>query len=577
MYCYKCGCELDSSDHCPNCGADVGTYKKIIYTSNYLYNDGLEKAKVRDLSGAILSLKNSLWYNKDNLDARNLLGLIYYEIGETVAALSEWVISKNINDERLHLKKNLGADYLTQVQTDKQTMENVESSISRYNHALECCYTDNLDVAILQLKKVLQVNSHYLRARQLLALLYIEGEQYKKAYRELQKCMRLDVGNTTTLRYLQEVEPHLNLSAENGTQHAVRTVKTESGSQESSGKRKKDKARKGDVISYTEGNETIIQPVNAHNPSVDGFRIPSWIYGGVIGFIVGAALVAFLVLPARIQSIRTQAQEEIVAISEESNSKDSEISDLENEIADLEQAQVDLQEELALALESDEDSENKIDTLMSSAAYYIEDSVDLTNATAKMEEILPSTAEDDMSSAFIQLYEQLYPLLRTEILQTHADAGILAYEEEDPDYEYVIEELTFANEFEDSEEYGDTWEQRQYYLADSYYQLYLADPDSEEVVEWIEAANEVIANLTSVSPDSEYTELATQLQETFPDVEDLEEMLEEMLAEEEAEQEDEDGEDEDEEQEEEEMAEEDEEGVTYEEVTEEEESTEEEE
>ena len=105
MYCFKCGCELNKTDHCPNCGADVGTYKKIIYTSNYLYNDGLQKAQVRDLSGAILSLKNSLWFNKDNLDARNLLGLIYYEIGETVAALSEWVISKNINDERLHRKQ----------------------------------------------------------------------------------------------------------------------------------------------------------------------------------------------------------------------------------------------------------------------------------------------------------------------------------------------------------------------------------------------------------------------------------------------------------------------------------------
>ena len=48
----------------------------MIHLSNYYYNDGLAKAGVRDLSGAIESLKNSLYYNKKNIIARNLLGLI---------------------------------------------------------------------------------------------------------------------------------------------------------------------------------------------------------------------------------------------------------------------------------------------------------------------------------------------------------------------------------------------------------------------------------------------------------------------------------------------------------------------
>ena len=56
----------------------------------------MEKAGVRDLSGAIESLKISLRFNKLNIDARNLLGLIYYEMGEVVTALTEWVISKNL-------------------------------------------------------------------------------------------------------------------------------------------------------------------------------------------------------------------------------------------------------------------------------------------------------------------------------------------------------------------------------------------------------------------------------------------------------------------------------------------------
>ena len=51
----------------------------------------MAKAKVRDLSGAIVALRNSVELNKYNTNARNLLGLIYFEM-ETVAALSEWVI-----------------------------------------------------------------------------------------------------------------------------------------------------------------------------------------------------------------------------------------------------------------------------------------------------------------------------------------------------------------------------------------------------------------------------------------------------------------------------------------------------
>ena len=51
---------------------------------------------MRDLSGAIETLKVSLMINKYNINARNLLGLIYCEMGEVVEALSQWVMSKNL-------------------------------------------------------------------------------------------------------------------------------------------------------------------------------------------------------------------------------------------------------------------------------------------------------------------------------------------------------------------------------------------------------------------------------------------------------------------------------------------------
>ena len=55
MRCYNCGCRLSEQDFCTNCGADVTLYKKIMRVSNMYYNEGLEKAGVRDLTGAVTS------------------------------------------------------------------------------------------------------------------------------------------------------------------------------------------------------------------------------------------------------------------------------------------------------------------------------------------------------------------------------------------------------------------------------------------------------------------------------------------------------------------------------------------
>ena len=95
----NCGAELNDSAYCPKCGCDVSVQKQAIVLSGLYYNQGLEKAQVRDLSGAIDMLRRSLKFNKPNVPARNLLGLFDFEMGEVVVALSEWVLSKNIQPD----------------------------------------------------------------------------------------------------------------------------------------------------------------------------------------------------------------------------------------------------------------------------------------------------------------------------------------------------------------------------------------------------------------------------------------------------------------------------------------------
>ena len=108
--------------------------KKIMYQSNSWYNDGLRKAQVRDMSGAIVSLQQSLQYNRENIAARNLLGLVYYGIGEVSEALVEWIISKNLCP-----RDNIADYYIKNVQNSANELESLNQAIKKFNQCLVYC------------------------------------------------------------------------------------------------------------------------------------------------------------------------------------------------------------------------------------------------------------------------------------------------------------------------------------------------------------------------------------------------------------------------------------------------------
>ena len=98
--------------------------EKILHQSNYWYNDGLRKAKIRDISGAVQSLKRSLQYNRENIPARNLLGLVYYERGEIAEAIVEWILSQNFQKS-----DNLAGYFIREIQKDKKTLEEIDRAV----------------------------------------------------------------------------------------------------------------------------------------------------------------------------------------------------------------------------------------------------------------------------------------------------------------------------------------------------------------------------------------------------------------------------------------------------------------
>ena len=301
MICYRCNNEAGTGEQCPMCGADLRIFQKVIRVSNMYYNDGLRKAEVRNLSGSIISLKKSLKFNKYNIDARNLLGLVYYEMGEVVDALSEWVISKSYQQD-----DNVAGRYLDELRKNTGQLDVINQTIKKYNQALLYCKQDSRDLAIIQLKKVLSLNPRLVKGHQLLALLYLQEEKYEQAKKSLRNAGKIDANNTTTLRYLKEVNTKMK--------------------ERGAGKKKKN----DDLISYQSGNETIIMP-NRFQDSSLGVSMAYLL----IGLLVGALVIGFLVVPGVRNSVKQQTKEELMKANETISENTQLISDLETQVAEL--------------------------------------------------------------------------------------------------------------------------------------------------------------------------------------------------------------------------------------------------
>lgn len=164
--------------------------------SSRFYNNALERVKKRDLYGATIFLKKALMFNKVNNNARNLLGLIYYEEGAITDAIVQWLISRDlsINDT------NPAIEYLHKIQNDENT-QNKFDSIKLYNQAIEDIQIERYDLGMMKLYKSVEKNDNNVKAMTLLALLLLRIKDHLKAGAYLLKCQKIDKGN----KYINEL------------------------------------------------------------------------------------------------------------------------------------------------------------------------------------------------------------------------------------------------------------------------------------------------------------------------------------------------------------------------------------
>lgn len=291
--------------------------KKLVYLSNQWYNDGLKRASIRDLSGAVTSLKRSLQYNRDNIASRNLLGLVYYGRGEVAEALVEWIISKNIKTHG-----NIANYYIKKVQESPSELDAIDQAVKKYNQCLAYCQQNGEDLAAIQLKKVIAAHPTFLKAYQLLALLYLQTEQYAKARQLIRKAHRLDSTNEVTLRYMHELtQLHKDKAAQL-------------------------KMEKAHTVSYNLGNETIIQPVSA---TLKDNAAMLTILNIVIGLIVGATVVWFLAVPTMKRNMNAKTNKEVIVYSEQIAALETEVELLTKEVEDYKAASAQTEAEKQVA------------------------------------------------------------------------------------------------------------------------------------------------------------------------------------------------------------------------------------
>lgn len=370
MNCMNCGAYLTDMDldYCTHCGCNVLVQKKVDYLSKYYYNQGLEKASIRDLSGAINCLKQSLTYNKGNIQARNLLGLVYFETGEVVAALSEWVISKNLQPGR-----NLASEYIDKLQANPNKLEAINETIKKYNDALALCREGHEDMAAIRLKKILTQNSKLIKGYHLLALIQIKNEEWNKARRTLRKAAKIDKTNTTTLRFLREVDEQTGV-----------TTKLEHKS-------------KG----FFKGNQTIQdredslfsdQPIQP--PVYKARGRASLFFTLMAGFAAGAVAFWLLAVPAIRQGIYREANKQIVKYSESLASQGVELSKAQNRA----QESGDTMEAAAKQLEEEKKKASSYEALMVSYSAMLQENWD--EAALKIQQVYVDMLSDDVMGIY---------------------------------------------------------------------------------------------------------------------------------------------------------------------------------
>ena len=272
--------------------------------ANCYYNLGLERAKLRDLSGAAELLKKALHYDKYQREARNLLGLIFFEMGEVADALVQWVISMNLLPE-----ENPADYYLDEIQRKPAILRICSDNVKRFNQALDYAQHNNKDLAVFQLNQVISDSPNYVKAHILLALLYMDRGDWIKAGKSLYLVLKIDRNNPKALVLMDLVKKN-------------------------TGRAEIEQSKLKNVFSHrkmTDDDVMMPQEIRQLSPwSVSLLLLP--------GTGIGLFVFYLLMLPAGIRSANAKNNQELIAYTEKLDAANQKLSNVEEEKSKLQKS-----------------------------------------------------------------------------------------------------------------------------------------------------------------------------------------------------------------------------------------------
>jgi len=427
--CPKCGQELDNEEYCNKCKASFKAYYRIKKDSKILYNQGLQMAQIRDLSGAITSLKTSLRLDKKNIDARNLLGLVYLEIGETVQALQQWVISKNMMNN-----DNIASKYLKDIQENQAYLEKLSSAVKRYNQALLHIQQGNEDLAAIQLKKAISLNPKFIKAIALLGLCYVKEDQLAKAQTTFQRILLIDKSNFMARKYLDSLN---NQSKDLGFDQAEQGDNENRNNEEQQGRYSKYLA-KGFDISNASWQQIVL------------------VLGGAV---IGFGLSAFLITPGQTKDLKNENNN----LLESLNSLNAQYQELNSQYADESEAKKSLQTEVETI---------KQELQIAKAATTEIDKIYQASNLKKANDILGAAKILVTIDATKVTQTEVKSLFDTLVAETYTRAALMAYNQgfslKDSQYQQAIDNFTLSLQLVQDASYSSN---ALYYRAMSYLKL----------------------------------------------------------------------------------------------------------
>ena len=289
--------------------------ERLLALSNHYYNLGLDYACARNLSAAVENLKRSLEIDKRNTDARNLLGLVYYECGEIVEAISAWVVSRHFQPE-----DNPADGYLKEIQGNTTLLDSMDQAVYKYNRALEDALDGKDDIAVIQLKKVVSVYPKFIRAMELLALLHMMNNDPDRAMKLIRRILAIDCGNAKALRYQKEI-----LNSDSAGMPLNADAK--------------------DIVEESFAATKLQTDVEEEHEIEDEPNVMAFV-GLIAGILIGIAVVFFLIVPNREAAVRESFLKEEKNYSENLNIKLARIDALETELTQLRLNNTELAESL---------------------------------------------------------------------------------------------------------------------------------------------------------------------------------------------------------------------------------------